>query len=48
MEFLQARTLEWDPPNPRIEPTSLMTPALAGRFFTTGATGEHHLTLTHK
>ena len=24
-----------DLPNPRIEPTSLMSPALAGRFFTT-------------
>jgi len=27
-----------DLPAPRIEPTSLESPALAGRFFTTGAT----------
>ena len=27
-----------DLPNPGIEPTSLMSPALAGRFFATGAT----------
>ena len=45
--ILQARILEWvacpppgDPPDPRIEPVSLMTPALADRFFTTSATGE--------
>ena len=29
-------------PNPGIEPTSLMSPALAGRFFTTRATWEDH------
>ena len=29
-----------DLPNPGIEPTSLMFPALAGRFFTTSATWE--------
>ena len=29
-----------DPPDPGIEPTSLMSPALAGAFFTTGATWE--------
>ena len=29
-----------DLPNPRIEPTSLMSPALAGGFFTTSATWE--------
>jgi len=41
----QARILEWvailspgDLPNPGIKPTSLMSPALAGRFFTTSAT----------
>ena len=41
----QARILEWVPfpppgdlPNPGIELGSLMSPALAGRFFTTGAT----------
>ena len=39
--ILQARILEWvtmpspgDLPNPGIEPTSLMSPALAGGFFT--------------
>ena len=36
--------LPWPPPgdlpNPGIEPTSLMSPALAGGFFTTGATWE--------
>ena len=29
-----------DLPNPGMEPTSLMSPALAGRFFTTSATWE--------
>ena len=29
-----------DLPNPGIEPASLMSPALAGRFFTTSATQE--------
>ena len=29
-----------DLPNPGVEPTSLMVPALAGRFFTTGASWE--------
>ena len=29
-----------DLPNPGVEPMSLMSPALAGRFFTTSATGE--------
>ena len=39
--ILQARALEWvampspgDPPDPGIEPTSLMSPALAEGFFT--------------
>ena len=39
--ILQARILEWvampssrDLPNPGIEPASLMSPALVGRFFT--------------
>ena len=38
-----------DLPNPGIEPTSLMSPALAGRFFTTSATGKctHLHTHTH-
>ena len=31
-----------DPPNPGIELRSLMSPALAGRFFTTSATWEAH------
>ena len=29
-------------PNPEIEPTSLMSPALTGRFYTTSATWEAH------
>ena len=33
-----------DLPNPGIEPMSLMSPALAGRFFTTSATWEAHNT----
>ena len=42
--ILQARILEWvvmppaDLPDPGIESTSLMSPALAGGFFTTSAT----------
>ena len=31
-----------DLPDPGTEPTSLMSPALAGGFFTTSATGEAH------
>jgi len=45
--ILQARILEWvampppgDLPNPGIELASFMSPALAGRFFTTRATWE--------
>jgi len=45
--ILQARILEGLPclpsgdlPNSGIEPLSLMSPALAGRFFTTSATWE--------
>ena len=34
------RCLPGDLPNPGIESTSLMSPALAGRFFTTSATWE--------
>ena len=39
-----------DVPNPGTEPTSLISPALAGRFFTTSTTYEAHLLsiLTHK
>ena len=44
---LQAGVLEWvamassrDLPDPGIEPTFLMSPSVAGRFFTTGATGK--------
>ena len=33
-------------PNPRIKPASLMSPALAGRFFTTSATWEAPMWLT--
>ena len=32
--------LQWDLPDPGIEPTSLMSPAFADKFFTTGATWE--------
>ena len=32
-----------DLPNPGIKPTSLISPALAGRFFTTGASWEAHI-----
>ena len=35
--ILQARILEWDLPDPEIEPQSLVSPALASRFFTTRA-----------
>ena len=45
--ILQARILEWvavpspgDLPDPGIKPVSLMSPALAGSFFTTSATWE--------
>ena len=45
--ILQARILEWvampssrDPPDPAIEAASLMSPALAGGFFTTSAAQE--------
>ena len=44
--ILQTRILEWvvmpasgNLPNPGIEPTVLMSPALAGRFFTTELPG---------
>ena len=46
--ILQARILEWvamassrDLPNSGIKPESLMSPALAGRFFTTNTTYLH-------
>ena len=46
-EISQARILEWlpfpppgDPPNPGIELASLMSPALAGEFFTTSTAWE--------
>ena len=46
--ILQARTVEWflpspppgNPPNPGIEPASLMSPALTGGFLTTSVTWE--------
>ena len=45
MGILQARILEWvaipppgDLPDPGIEPVSPVSPAFAGRFFTTSAT----------
>ena len=47
MRTLQARVPEWvampssrDLPDPGIKPKSLMSPALAGRFFTTSSTWE--------
>ena len=41
MGILQARLLEWGGlPDPGIEPGSLMSPELAGGFFTTKATWE--------
>ena len=33
----------WDLPDPGIEPVSLMSPSLAGRFLTTSATWEAHM-----
>ena len=49
--ILQARILEWvacpssgDLPDPGIKPPLLVSPALAGRFFTTSATWEAHIT----
>ena len=36
-----------DPPNPGIEPLSPDSPALAGRFFTTNATGEAQIIFKH-
>ena len=52
--ILQARILQWivmPPPgdlsNPGIEPTSLTSPALTGRFFITSATWEAHTYCTH-
>ena len=36
-----------DLPNPGIKPTSVMSPALAGRFFTTNATWEAQFTPTN-
>ena len=44
--ILQARVLEWvamDLPDTGIEPAFLMSPALAGRFFTISTTWEAHL-----
>ena len=53
--ILQARILEWvaissswGSSHPGIEPTSLMSPTLAGRFFTTSASWEaHHMPYNH-
>ena len=54
---LRARILEWvatsssrDLPNPGIKPTSLMSSALVGGFFTTCATCESHsgILFSHK
>ena len=50
--ILQARILEWVPrpppgdlPDPGIKPASLMSPELAGGFFTTSASWEARITL---
>ena len=52
MGILQARIVEWvampssrNLPNPGTALASLTSPALAGRFFTTGATWEAHIRL---
>ena len=54
--ILQARILEWVAvlfsrgagiPDPGIKPTSLMSPALADRFFTTSATWEIQHKVSH-
>ena len=52
---LQARILEWiaihasrGSSNLKIKPTSLMCPALAGRFFTTRATWEAKVAITYE
>ena len=53
--ILQARKPEWvtipsppgDLPEPRMEPASLTTPAMAGRFFTTSTTGKPWEKRTH-
>ena len=38
-------SLLWDLPNPGVEPTSLLSPALPRGFFTTGATWKAHSVL---
>ena len=52
--ILWARLLDWvivpspeDLSNPGIKPASLMSPTLAGRFFTTSATWEAHVHQCH-
>ena len=54
--ILHARILDWvamsspppgDLPNPQIEPMSLISPALAGRFFTTSAIITYQHTNVH-
>jgi len=37
----------WDLPNAGVEPASLLSPELAGRFFTTSATWEAHLSVLY-
>ena len=53
--LLQAGILEWvampspeDLPDPGIKPAFLMSPALAGGFFTTDATWEPSFLLSHE
>ena len=52
--IVQARILEWvaisysrDLPNPEIEPTSAVSPALAGGFFTIVSPRMHIFICTH-
>ena len=45
-QVFQARILRGNLPNPGIEPTSSVSPALAVRFFTTEPPGKHSESLT--
>ena len=45
-QVFQARILQGNLPNPGIEPTSSVSPALAVRFFTTEPPGKHSESLT--
>ena len=52
MGIIQARILGWvagllELPNPGMEPMSLMSPALAGEFFTASTTWEAQMKSTY-